>query len=252
MIFKMFSKIVFFTIPFFVTFYYGGANTVQKWQKLLEEKADCVTWVSFTMKVEISANGRSMPPQEQKLEALGTIIADDGLTVLSLSTVDPRSKILSRLRLGSASVQVSYTEVLILNPDGTEIPAKILLKDADLDLAFVLPIEKKSNMFPIFCNRSNAPVDLKVLDEVVSMGKLGKNLYRQSMLIKGWVNAIILKPRKYMVIEKTKPGTPVFDKNANWLGVVVYKMERGLPSAVVTLPTKDILEIADQVRARTK
>ena len=56
-----------------------------------------------------------------------------------ISTVDPQSKILSRLRSGSASVQVSYTEVLILNPDGTEIPAKILLKDADLDLAFVLP-----------------------------------------------------------------------------------------------------------------
>ena len=55
-----------------------------------------------------SAGGRSMPPQEQKLEAIGTIIAEDGLTVLSLTTVDPKAKILSRLRTGTASVQVNY------------------------------------------------------------------------------------------------------------------------------------------------
>ena len=70
------------------------------------------------MRIEVSANGRSMPPQEQKVEALGTVIANDGLTVLSLSTVDPRSKIFARLRSNSASVQVNYTEVFILKPDG--------------------------------------------------------------------------------------------------------------------------------------
>ena len=63
-----------------------------------KENANCVTWVSVTVKVEISAGGRSMPPQEQKLEALGTIIAEDGLTVLSLNTVDPTANILSRIR----------------------------------------------------------------------------------------------------------------------------------------------------------
>ena len=75
-----------------------------------------------------------MQPQEKKLEALGTIIADDGLTVLSLNTVDPTSNLLSRLRSPDASVQVNYTEVLILMKDGREIPAKFLLKDIDLVL----------------------------------------------------------------------------------------------------------------------
>ena len=90
-----------------------------------------------------------------------------------------------------------------------------------------------------------------VLDEVVSMSKLGRNLYRQSTLRRGWVNAVIEKPRQYYVIENTSPGTPVFDKTGAWLGIVVYKMERGRPTAVVTLPAKDILEIAEQVRTRT-
>ena len=204
------------------------------------------------MKIDVSAGGRSLPPQEQKLEALGTIIAPDGLTVMSLTTIDPKSKILARLRTNSASVQVNYTDVFILKPDGTEIPAKVLLKDADLDLAFLLPLESNGSSFPVFCKPSGKAKQVKVLDDVVSMGKLGKNLYRQSILRKGCVNATITKPRKYFVIENSTPGIPVFDRTGSWLGVSVYKMERGQPSSLVTLPTSDILEIAEQVRSRMR
>ncbi|MFL2914643.1 MAG: hypothetical protein ACJZ64_08415 [Opitutales bacterium] len=227
------------------------------WRKLLREHADCVTWVSVTVRVELSAGGRSMPPQEQKLEALGTIIAEDGLTVLSLNKVDPTANILSRIRSPGASVNVNYTEVMILMQDGTEVPAKLLLKDSDLDLAFVLPIEEKKNEFkdivfsrvPKQASEDDLPV---ILDEVVSIGKLRKTLYRQSTLRRGWVNAVIEKPRTYFVIENTSPGTPVFNSMGNWLGVVVYKMVSGRPSEIVTLPATDILEIAEQVRTRTQ
>ena len=236
--------------------YSGSPDKV--WKNILIQNANCVTWVTVTMRVEVSAGGRSMPPQEQKLEALGTIIAEDGLTVLSLSTVDPSAKILTRLRTGDASVQVNYTEVLILMQDGSEVPAQIMLKDNDLDLAYVLPIhdgqsfERDSRKaFPFVHSTQGNFISPAVLDGVVSMSKLGRNLYRQSTLRRGWVNAVIEKPRQYYVIENTSPGTPVFDKRGSWLGVVVYKMERGQPSAIVTLPSKDILEIAQQVRTRT-
>ena len=198
-----------------------------------------------------------MPPQEQKLEALGTIIAEDGLTVLSLNKVDPTANILSRIRSPGASVNVNYTEVMILMQDGTEVPAKLLLKDSDLDLAFVLPIEERKNEFkdimfsrvPKQASEDELPV---VLDEVVSIGKLRKTLYRQSTLRRGSVNAVIEKPRTYFVIENTSPGTPVFNSMGNWLGVVVYKMVSGRPSEIVTLPAMDILEIAEQVRTRNQ
>lgn len=235
-------------------------ETEKIWRNLLEERANCVTWVSVTVRIELSSGGQSFPPQEQKLEALGTIIAEDGLTVLSLNKVDPTNTILSRIRRPGASVQVHYTEVLILMQDGTEVPARLLLKDVDLDLAFVLPVEESvdssenSVFFPT--PGSNVPNSDRsypsVLDGVVSLSKLGRNLYRQSMLRRGWVNAVITKPRKYFVIENTSPGTPVFDSEGNWLGVVVYKMESGNPSSIVTLPVEDILEIADQVRSRNQ
>ncbi len=198
-----------------------------------------------------------MPPQEQKLEALGTIIAADGLTVLSLNKVDPTASILSRIRSPGASVNVNYTEVMLLMQDGTEVPARLLLKDSDLDLAFVLPIEERRDEFkdivfskvPKQVSEDEQPI---ILDEVVSIGKLRKTLYRQSTLRRGCVNAVIEKPRTYFVIENTSPGTPVFNNAGNWLGVVVYKMVSGRPSEIVTLPATDILEIAEQVRTRNQ
>ena len=135
-----------------------------------------------------------------------------------------------------------------------------MLKDTDLDLAFVLPIKQKQDNKEfkdvVFSHvprsqkeKSKLP---QALDEVVSLGKLGRNLYRQSTLRKGWVNAVIEKPRKYFVIENTSPGTPVFDRDGGWLGIVVYKMDRGRPTSLVTLPADDIDEIAEQVRSRHK
>ena len=83
-------------------------------------------------------------------------------------------------------------------------------------------------------------------------GQTGEKPLQTINLEKGWVNAVIEKPRKYFVIENTAPGTPVFDKEANWLGIVVYKMDRGRPSSIVTLPADDIDEIAEQVRSRNQ
>ena len=225
------------------------------WRELLKNNAECVTWVSVTAKVEMSVGGRSIPPQEQKLEALGTVIDENGLTVLSLNQVDPTANILSRLRSPGASVNVNYTEVFILMQDGTEVAARFLLKDSDLDLAFVLPFQDDdSNSDDVIF--SKVPEMVKddeypmILDEVVSIGKLKQTLYRQSTLRRGSVNAVISKPRQYFVIENTIPGTPVFDKKGKWLGVVVYKMFGSRPSEIVTLPSQDILEIAEQVRTR--
>ncbi|MDG0964280.1 MAG: hypothetical protein P8P49_07740 [Opitutales bacterium] len=253
------KKIVLFTITLLLgtSFQAIGKKTETLWRKLLHENANCVTWVSVTVKLEISAGGRSLPPQEQKLEALGTIIAEDGLTVLSLNKVDPTANILSRLRSPGASVTVNYTEVMLLMQDGTEVPAKILLKDVDLDLAYVLPIKERKDeyneiTFSKVPSQATQRTDPLILDEVVSIGKLRQTLYRQSTLRRGCINAVIQKPRKYFVIENTTPGTPVFDQRGKWLGVVVYKMVGGRPSEIVTLPASDVLEIAQQVRTRTE
>jgi DNA-binding beta-propeller fold protein YncE len=140
-------------------------------------------------------------------------------------------------------------------PDGTEIPANFLLKDEDLDLAFIRPIQDspdsiKTN-FKKVTFRPNAGTSIQVLDEVVSLGRLGSNLYRKSTLQRGWVNAVIDKPRDYYVIENVTPGTPVFDQSGQWVGITAFRKEGGKPSGVITVPAKDVMDIAQQVRQRS-
>ena len=86
---------------------------------------------------------------------------------------------------GPADINVNYTEVLILRPDGSEIEADFVLKDEDLDLAFIRPqLEQLSKNTPISFqhidyNSESIPT-LKTLDEVVSLGRLGRNLLPQT------------------------------------------------------------------------
>lgn len=231
------------------------AKTLSVWRNLLTEKSDSVTWVSATVRIEISAGGRSFPPSERKLEALGTVLGEDGLIVLSLNEVDPSDSIQARMRT-PGDINVNYTEVLILLPDGSEVPANFLLKDEDLDLAFIRPIQEASapqaTSFQKVDYSPDMITELEALDEVVSLGKLGRNLYRKSTLQRGWVNAVITKPRDYLVIENVTPGTPVFDHSGQWIGITAFRKERGKPSGVITVPAKDVMEIASQVRERTE
>ena len=57
-------------------------------KKIFEEKQDCVLWVSAVAKTTFSAEGSSdsamnFPDQENKMEALGTVIDSAGLVVAS-------------------------------------------------------------------------------------------------------------------------------------------------------------------------
>ena len=231
-------------------------STIEVWRSLLDKQSDSVTWVSVTVRIEVSAGGRSFPPSERKLEALGTVLAEDGLTVLSLNEVDPTDSILSRMRT-PGDINVNYTEVLILRPDGSEIEADFLLKDEDLDLAFIKPRNAgqtldNPNLFKKVSYKESESPEIQALDEVVSLGKLGRNLYRKSTLQRGWVNAVITKPRDYYVVENVTPGTPVFDSQGKWVGITAFRKEGGKPSGVITVPAKDVMEIAEQVRQRTQ
>ena len=231
-------------------------SPVSIWKELLEKKSDSVTWVSVTVRIEVSSGGRSVHPSDRKLESHGTVIGKDGLIVLSLNQVDPTDSILARMR-SPGNVNVNYTEVLILLEDGSEVPANFLLKDEDLDLAFIRPLSTDSNdsgpkeFLAVEYNASETP-NIDTLDEVVSLGKLGRNLYRKSTLQRGWINAVIDKPRDYLVVENVTPGTPVFDRHGKWIGVTVFRKEGGRPSGVITVPASDVMEIARQVRERTE
>src|SRR5688572_22273225 len=106
---------------------------------LLKRYADVVVGVEMVVTLKGMQGDKPLPPREQKREINGTFVNANGLTVLSLGSVDPRVGIppamLNQIRLD----EPEFKEVKLRLADGTEIPARVVLKDADLDLAFVAP-----------------------------------------------------------------------------------------------------------------
>ena len=144
----------------------GGARAqsdkaVQVAKGLFRERQDSVIYVVVVAKMEMSAGGRTQN-RDQKIEALGTVIDATGLTVVSYSAIDPGAAARGRIvntPSGPVTLQVKteFAEVKLHLSDGTEVPATVVLKDTDLDLAFLRPDaasdEAKAATFK--------PVDLK-------------------------------------------------------------------------------------------
>ena len=156
-------------------------------RQVFTEKQDSVVWLSAVAKIAFSAEGGresiSVPEQEIKVEALGTLIDPSGLVVTSLSQIDPARKFSGReLRRGSSSIKVEAVATLkefkVIMPDGTEIPGEIIMKDPDLDLAFIriktASKEAKGVVFRAVDLKNSAPG--AVLDEVVTLSRMDEVL----------------------------------------------------------------------------
>src|SRR5208337_285084 len=76
---------------------------------------------------------------EQKLQCLVAVIDPSGLAVTSLTGLPQQTT--RKLRYGSQTIEVEcqVEEVKYRLNDGTELPARLVLKDEDLDLAFLAP-----------------------------------------------------------------------------------------------------------------
>ena len=56
---------IFLIFNFFAGEIFSKTASEVTWKSLLKEHANCVTWISATVRLEVSVGGRSMPPQEQ-------------------------------------------------------------------------------------------------------------------------------------------------------------------------------------------
>jgi hypothetical protein len=241
-------------------------------RKVKAENQDAIIWVSAVMKTQMSVRGAQMERSaDQKVETLGTAIDPRGLTVVSLSMLDPVSMYGESMFGGEDSdaseegkfeMKSDLSDVKIRLADGTEIPAKLVLKDPDLDLAFIRPdkVEGKPQPKFTFVKLAELP-EPQPLDELVFLGRLGKSLDRQVSVELGRVTAIVKKPRTFICVDTvSRFGAPVFDLEGRALGIGLMRrptrgsenadmMEMFMGSSSLTpvvLPAKDVLEIAQQ------
>ena len=217
---------------------------------LLKQKSDAIVGVEMVVTIKISRAGSPAMPRENKVDVNGTVVSSTGLTVTSLAAVDPRVQfeaMRAMLPAGTEVGETDYKEVKLRLADGTELPAKLVLKDADLDLAFIAP-DVPANGAP----RTFSPVKLedatdgRVLDEYFVLSRAPKALQRVPMIQLASVTGIVEKPRRLYLLSAQHLGCPVFDVGGKILGLMVQNLSGGRSSGLVVLPAADVAEVAKQ------
>jgi S1-C subfamily serine protease len=229
-------------------------------KKVFAEQQDSVIWISVVAKISLQAEGGkeavNIPDREQKNETLGTFIDSTGLAVTALSSIDPSREYNGRevrTRDGVVKIEANVVlkEVRVTMPDGTEIPADVVMRDVDLDLAFLRiksgAKEAKGVSFKSVDLKNAANVN--VSDDVITISRNDEVLNRVASVARGQITSVTKKPREFLRATGANLGCPTFAPDGKLVGIAVNRTVRGKSSQTVIIPSADVLEIAEQARA---
>lgn len=220
-------------------------------RELVKRYADAIVGVELVVTLKMKMNDREAPPREQRVEINGTVISPSGLTVTTLAEVDPQATIDS-LRAGmpggGRGVEImgsEFKEVKLRLADGKEVPARFVMKDADLDLAFMAPetAEPGREFSHVKLEQS---AEGALLNAYYFVARAPKTLQRVPLVRRTEIMGIVEKPRRLFLLTDQVPGTPVFDPQGKVLGVTLQHFANGRRTGFVVLPAADIAEMAAQ------
>lgn len=236
----------------------GHSDDVElKGREILEKNQHAVVTVEVAMKASYSTGGQAATPTESKYELTGTIIDPSGLTVLALSGCDPAAFYKRAIPQYSAyKIESSLTDLKILLDDNTELPAEIVLRDNDLDLAFIRPKSVPScTLTAVDLSKSSSP---RLLEQVITLNRLNSASGRAYAAAPERIIAVISKPRPFYLPDGSMVGaglgSPVFSLNGNILGMIVMRVGPGgaagsdyrQNAASVIIPASQVLKAASQ------
>lgn len=210
---------------------------------IVTKNADTIISVEMVVNGGAGGRGGRSGSSEQKIEVNGTVIAPNGLTVTSLASIDPR---VGRGRGSSDNSDSEFKEVKLRLADNTEIAAMVVLKDAELDLAFIAPIAGTgpARTFP-FLNLEDAGKP-EVLGTYFDMTRLGKSMQRTPVIQTVSVLGLIEHPRRLILTTDQTLGCPVFDIKGKPLGIALVYLSNNTAIQYVVVPAEDIVEMAKQ------
>ena len=205
-------------------------------REILAKHQDAVVAVKLAIKQSVSMGGRENK-SESKTATTGTVIDPSGLTVVSLAATDPSSTIKDAYARAIAArggdmsqfkFDSELNDVKIVLADGTEIPAEVVLRDKDLDLAYLRPSEKPAK--PLACLDLTKDAKPQVLDEVIVLNRLNQAANRASAISIGRIEGIIDKPRTFYLLGQSmwaySLGAPVFSADGNLIGIVLLRSSK--------------------------
>jgi hypothetical protein len=193
--------------------------------------------INISLVVKVTAQS-SLPlnlgsGKEQQVETVGTVIDSAGMVVTSLTAIDPiRAMPSMKVNVpgageGTIDFNSELHDLKIRLPDSTEIKGRVVLKDEDLDLAFIIPDDTpdaatlaKFVAFPL----TNVAPAAEIVDPIILLGRTGKSFNYTPTLNLARITACVSKPRK-CYLGATTLGTPVLDGQGRILGLIVNKVD---------------------------
>jgi hypothetical protein len=231
-------------------------DIAEKGRAIFKQYQHAVVTVQAVMKITYSGAAKST---ENRQDLTGTVVDPSGLTVLALSACDP-TEIYQRMMAEESAkykLDIEVTDLKILLDDGTEIPSEIVLRDKDMDLAFIRPKTKPASPMAAVDLAKATPA--QVLDQVITLNRLNSAAGRAYAASAERISAVIQKPRTFYIpdssMTSTTLGSPAFAMDGNVVGVFVMRAisskgggSRNYRDSMTTiiLPADDILKAAKQ------
>lgn len=240
------------------------ADEFAQWGRAVHKKhSQAVVTIQLVVKSKLSMAGRAGQSNESRQEVTGTVVDPSGLTVVSLSAVDPGQLVQNLVSDDRIKMESELADVKILMPDGAEVPAEVVLRDKDLDLAFIRPKAKPAQPMQAIDLAQSATAE--ILDPVTTLNRLGNAGGRSYSASAERVSAIVRRPRLFYIPDAnattTSLGCPAFTADGKVLGIVVMRALKSSSSmggaagmqnqnyTAIILPAADVLKAAKQAPA---
>jgi hypothetical protein len=213
--------------------------------------------VTIRLVLKLKTGGQE---HEQKMEVPGVVIDPSGLTVASASSIDPSGAFRRMVdaQRQRVSIESEVKEPVILLEDGTELEAAVVLKDTDLDLAFIRPRDAGLKLAAVSLKPRSGTVPL--LTRIYVLGRLSKLANRALSVATGEVRTYVRGPAPYYVTDGESSsfgGSLAYTADGVPLGLFVKRFAtsidtsagRGSDSVMTVLrPVDKVIELADQAR----
>jgi hypothetical protein len=205
-----------------------------KGRAIFKKHQHCVVTVQLVLKSKFSLAGRGAESNESRQDVTGTVVDPSGLTVLSLFATDPGQMLQGMMSSGldddsKFKMETELSDVKILLDNGTELPSEVVLRDRDLDLAFIRPKTKLTTPLEALDLSASGKADM--LDQVVALNRLGNAAGRAYSASIERISAIVNRPRLFYVPDSTPSattlGAPAFTLDGKLLGVFVMRAMKG-------------------------
>jgi S1-C subfamily serine protease len=207
-----------------------GDELAEKGREIFKQNQRAIVTVQLVLKSKFSMRGMGGQSNESKKDATGTVVDPSGLTILSLSGIEPGDMMQSFF--GDTGdddpkfkMETELGDVKILLEDGAELPAEVVLRDKDLDLAFIRPKTKPATPMPSLDLANSGQA--QVLDQVITLNRLGQAANRTFSASVERISAVVRTPRLFYIPDSTMTttglGCPAFTLDGKVLGIFVMR-----------------------------